>query len=354
MGTPLLAAAVLASVTRPSAYEHTRYLEAKRTVDDRALHRPTLDRLREELAACADPERPLRVVEVGCGTGAMLRRLLERDVLSGEVEYVGYDLRADVADRAVDEIAAWGERAGYEVTTGRVTGGDGLGNGGLGNDGRGDDETGNESPVEFERRARLESAAGDVVTVTVTAADAVERARETDAAFDLLVGCAVLDLLDLEEALAPLLGLVPGGLAYFPITFDGETFLRPRPADEGREAAVLDRYHATMDASDRPGGSRTGRELFGALPDAGATVLSGGASGWLVSPPYPGDEAYFCHHLVDGIEGAVTTALGPAGDLSRSAVAAWADERHAAIADGRLVYGAHNLGALARVGSDGD
>jgi hypothetical protein len=53
-------------VTTPSGY-----LLAKRTVDDRALHRGVFDRLRSEL-----PPRP-RILEIGAGAGTMVARALD-------------------------------------------------------------------------------------------------------------------------------------------------------------------------------------------------------------------------------------------------------------------------------------
>ncbi|MFC5136376.1 MULTISPECIES: class I SAM-dependent methyltransferase [Haloferacaceae] len=337
-------------MTRPSTYEHSRYLEAKRTVDDRALHRPTLDRLREALAVRSADARdaPLRVVEVGCGTGSMLRRLLEWGVLPDEVVYRGYDLREESVDRAVEELKAWAEGVKDAEGTGYALG-----------------EVRNDP--EATRTVRLDGPDGSSVTATFAAADAVEVARRTDAAYDLLVGCAFLDLVDIDRALDPLLGLVPDGFAYFPITYDGETFLVPSlegdgTVDEATERAVLDVYHATMDAPDRAGGSRTGRELFPALPAADAEVVAGGGSDWLVTPPYPGEEAYFLHHLVDGIEEAVGGALADGSPavadedtvdrLSPGMVGEWADARHCAITNGQLTFGAHNLDVLAHVESD--
>lgn len=326
-------------MTRPSTYEHAGYLEAKRTVDDRALHRPTLDRLREALASRPSP---LRVVEVGCGTGSMLRRLLSWEVLPGDVRYRGYDLREEAIDRAVEELTGWGDESGDAV-------------GGV------------HETADSTRTVRVGGPDGSSVTASFAAADAVDVARRTDAEYDLLVGCAFLDVVDLDRALDPLLEFVPGGLAYFPITFDGETFLAPSLGGDGTvdgatERAVLDVYHATMDAPDRPGGSRTGRELFEALPAAGCSIVAAGGSDWLVTPPYPDDEAYFLHHLVDGMEGAVRGAIAdgsgevveegaPVDQLSPATVSEWADRRHRAVADDRLTFGAHNLDVLARVES---
>ena len=326
-------------MTRPSTYTQTRYLEAKRTVDDRALHRPTLDSLRRALTGDSGP---IRIVEAGCGTGSMLRRLLAWDVLPDTVVYHGFDLDPAVVDSATTELLTWGEAAGYTVD--RVT-----------------------ATEEFETTAgevggatiALSANDGTTVRATFAVGDAVERGRQLDATYDLLVGCAVFDLLDLEDALEPLASLVPGGLVYAPITFDGETFFRSVATDgdapvvrRERERAVIAAYHETMDAPTRPGGSRAGRELLEAVPAAGCRVRAAGAAGWLVTPPYPGDEAYFLHHLIDGIESAVVDAQRTTGgttQLAREAVQTWADRRHRAVSAETLVYGAHNLDVLAAV-----
>ena len=48
------------------SYPYSRYLAAKRTVDDRALNRPVLDELRRLL-----PPGPPRVLEIGAGLGSL-------------------------------------------------------------------------------------------------------------------------------------------------------------------------------------------------------------------------------------------------------------------------------------------
>ena len=326
-------------MTRPSTYAQTRYLEAKRTVDDRALHRPTLDALRQALTKRSTP---IRIVEVGCGTGAMLRRLLRWEVLPEAVVYHGLDLDPGAVDSAATELVTWAEDAGFAVD--RANAPDGF-------------EAGSDG---FETTTvGLTADDGASVRATFAVGDAVDAARRLDATYDLLVGCAVFDLLDLEEALEPLLRLVPGGLVYAPITFDGETFFRPAAASDDApvvapemERAVIAAYHETMDAPSRPGGSRAGRELLEAFPAAGCRIRAAGAAGWLVTPPYPGDEAYFLHHLIDGIEAVVVDAQPPRDEpdpLSREAVTTWADRRHRAVSMSALVYGAHNLDVLAAV-----
>ena len=60
-----------------------RYLESKRSVDDRALSRRVRERLLADLPS--DP----RIVEAGCGTGVTVSRLLSWGIASGR--YLGVD-----------------------------------------------------------------------------------------------------------------------------------------------------------------------------------------------------------------------------------------------------------------------
>jgi hypothetical protein len=297
------------TAAEPASYSFQRYLAAKESVDDRALHRPTLDSLAAGLAG------PLELFEIGPGLGSMLRRLLAWDRLPATVRYVGVDARAANVTAARERTADWAAGAGWTVE-GAGTAADPL------------------RLADGDREATVEFATGD--------AFAALAGREP--APDLVVGCAVLDLFELDDALPALFdALAPGGLAYLPITFDGETVFRPVP-DADRERRVLDAYHGTMDAPDRAGGSRTGRALFDAVPAAGGRVVAAGGSDWVVTPPYPADEAYFCHHVIDTVEGAVAATETRAADE----VADWAHERHAAVAAGRLTYLTHQVDLLAR------
>ena len=298
-------------MSRPASYSLQRYLDAKRTVDDRALHRPTLDRLEGELDA-----EPLRVLEVGAGTGTMLRRLLAWDRLPDRVAYTGVDLRRDNVETARESTAAWGRERGYDVEEGR--------------------------PLRLVR--------GDErIAAAFTVDDAFSfAAREAgDREWDLLIGAAFLDLVEIEAGLGELFELAAdGGLCYFPLTFDGETAFEP-VSDPAFERRLVDAYHATMDAPTRPGGSRTGRRLFGVAAAAGGDVLSAGGADWVVHPrggEYPGDEAYFLHHVVDTVESAVG-----ADRVDQERLAEWADRRHDAVEATELTYVAHQLDLLCRV-----
>src|ERR1700747_621497 len=130
---------------------------------------------------------------------------------------------------------------------------------------------------------------------------------------DVLIANAVLDLVDVPAILPGLLRLlVPGGVYWFTINYDGESIFAPgHPHDD----QVLRAYHRDMDERvryGRPAGeSRTGRHLFHHLRAAGAPALAAGSSDWVVSAGpdgnYPGDEANFLRSILSPIQDALQT-----------------------------------------------
>jgi hypothetical protein len=151
----------------------------------------------------------------------------------------------------------------------------------------------------------------------------------------------VLDLTDLEPTLPRIwAALAPGAGYWFTINFDGETIFLPElPLD----ATVSSLYHGTMTADalgTRAGHPQTGRRLLLAIPASGGTVLAAGGSDWVVFPikhAYPGDEAYFLHHIIDTVRGALVEKLD-ARELED-----WVGARHAQVERAELVYIAHQL-----------
>lgn len=280
-----------------------RYLHAKRTVDDRAIDRRVLDRLREELSTSRSP---LRVLEVGAGVATMPTRLLERDVLPDRVRYTAVDRREANVAAARDHLRGWGfdEREDGEL---RDDGGD------------------------------------REVTVDLVAGDAFEVGGE----YDLLIAQAFLDLVDLDRALPRLFErLDSDGVFYFPITFDGGTVFAP---EDDLDERIVESYHRDMDERDSDTGSgahsRTGRRLFTRVPEAGGEVLAAAGSDWVVHPPYPADEAFFLRYILETIGG----ALADRRELEDDALREWVERRHEQVEREELTYVAHQLDVLGRV-----
>ncbi|GMR24388.1 MAG: class I SAM-dependent methyltransferase [Acidobacteriota bacterium] len=258
-------------------HEFAHYLEAKRTVDDRSLDRRVLERLRGELEGVDAPA----VVDVGAGIGTGLERLLDWNVVN-EFAYTAVE-----QDAALVEIA----------------------------------------------RARLHGRAQTGLVASTLADFASDNSNL--ARFDLVMAHAFLDIVDLAPAVKSLVALArPGGLLYFPITFDGETVFEPAHEDD---ETILSRYHASMDDV---GNGKTGRRLFHALSSEPVDVLEMGSSDWIVRPEsggYPNDEAFFLEFVIGMIE----RTVGKAAE-------GWASVRRRQIEERQLLYIAHQIDCLAR------
>jgi len=290
------------------SYAYTRYLAAKKTVDDRALNRSVLADLR-----CLMPAGAPRILEIGAGLGTMVARLLEWQVLrAGEYTLL------DVDRRLLQDSRAWldGWAADRGVRCEPLP--DGLLLGDL--------------------RVRLvEAELGSYLQ------DGAERQPS-----DVLIAHAFLDLVDVPAVLPGLFRLLdPGGVYWFTINFDGETVFQPEhPGDD----AVLGAYQQSMDDRVRygraAGESRTGRKLFHHLRAAGAPPLSSGSSDWVVHAgpdgAYPDDEAHFLDDILRTVTGAVDGRVDPA------LLADWTAVRRRHLAAGELLYIAHQLDFVGR------
>ena len=239
------------------AFDFTRYLASKRTVDDRALNRQVWQTLADAVVAELPPDRPLRVLEVGAGIGTMVERCVEWGLFTRSGSYKRSQ-GGGARTFAVDYTAIDSEESNIAVARLRL--------------------------------AHLISSEESGLRVRLQTANLYEFAarRENRHRFDLIVAHALLDLLHLPTALPILLQMVrPAGLFYFSINFDGATLFVPE-VDPGLDGRIEALYHRSMDTrmtDGQPSGdSRTGRRLFHALRENGAEVLAAGSSDWVVHP----------------------------------------------------------------------
>jgi SAM-dependent methyltransferase len=284
---------------------YARYLAAKTSVDDRALNRHVLAELRRLMPAGAP-----RVLEVGAGLGTMVARLMDWGVV-GTGEYILLDADRPLLDDSRRWLRDWAAARGLRSDVLP----DGLQVGDL--------------------RVRLEHA---------ELGRYLEAAHEGSA--DVLIANAVLDLVDVPAILPGLLRvLVPGGVYWFTINYDGESIFVPgHPHDD----QVMQAYHRDMDERVRygraAGDSRTGRRLFRYLRDAGAPALAAGSSDWVVSAGpdgnYPDDEAYFVRCILNTIQNALRSREDR---VEPADLADWLAVRGRQLAAGELVYLAHQL-----------
>jgi hypothetical protein len=312
---------VKTAMTDPSNYSFTRYLAAKKTVDDRALNQHVWQSLVNSLSPVT-PDEPLRVIEVGAGISTMIERFLERDVLN-KAAYTAIDAESQNVLEARRRLPLWARQNGYRVMEGR---GEQL------------------CLQRVEREVCIELEAIDVFDFI-----ARERGRRT---WDLLIAHAFLDVVHVPRLLPLLCSMLrDGGLLYLTIAFDGVTTLQPM-IDPRLDALVETLYHRTADErmiDGQPSGdSWTARHLFGHLHDVGAELLDAGSSDWVVfagQDGYVADEKYFLHFIIHSIH----AALEGHAHLDAKRFDDWIARRHAQIEEGVLVYITHQLDFLARV-----
>jgi SAM-dependent methyltransferase len=302
----------------PTTYSFTRYLAAKKSVDDRALNRYVWQGLVQTLPQVISGGA-VQVLEIGAGIGTMVERLVEWGLLQ-QATYTAIDADAETIAEHRRRLPTWMVEHGFhawEDTSARQC---------------------------FRRNGH------DIVVET----EAIDLQHFTERiqgrrAWDLLIAHAVLDLLDIPATLPSLLGLLrPGGLLYCSMIFDGATILQPE-IDPAGDAQIEALYHQTMDqrriADHLSGDSRSGRHVFAHLQALGADILAAGSSDWIIfagPQGYPGDTAYFLHFIIQTIG----TALRGHPQLDPGHLTEWISQRQAQIEAGSLVYIAHQLDIL--------
>ena len=194
----------------PMTFDYTRYLAAKTTVDDRALNRRVLAELRRLMPGDAP-----RILEVGAGLGTMVARLMDWGAL-GAGEYILLDADRQLLDSSRRWLRDWAAARGLRCDPLP----DGLQVGDL-----------RVRLVHAELGSYLEAGQG--------------------APADVLIASAVLDLVDVPAVLPGLLRLlVPGGVYWFTINYDGESIFAPgHPHDD----QIMRAYHRDMDERIRYG-----------------------------------------------------------------------------------------------------
>lgn len=283
-----------------------RYLASKRSVDDRALNRVVWDAM---IAAARDKSASLRDFPLARGDGP---RVLE---LGGGI--------GTMVDRVVEE--------------GRLLPGS---------------WTMIDAQPALIAKARQRLAHTAPFPLELLATDLDSYLASPFRPFDLVIANAFLDLLDPPRALPRMAGLCrPGGLFLFSITFDGLTVLEPE-IDRDLDTRIVELYHRTMDeriaGGERSGDSRCGRHLLTLLPRTGYRIMAAGSSDWIVHPrngEYPADESFFLSCILGFFE----ESLSARPELDRATLDRWLRARRTQLADGELVFMAHQLDVLASV-----
>ena len=301
------------------------YLEAKVEVDDASLHQKTFERFTSLLSTIDSP----RILDVGTGTGAMIRRLLGIQ-LKGDAIIQGLDTESTSLQRAKMLIGTQLRQTGGEIN----------------------EDEGQIVSIENELRKTIQFLKGDFLSKSI-------RESLITIPYHCITANAFMDLVPPNEAVHIVSDLlVPGGIFYTTINYDGITSLFPSYGDASFENELLSIYNDSMDKRERAGlpvgGSRTGSRIYNILIDRGFVIEGFGASDWSVFPwdgRYAGSEALLLRRIVQNIyrEAKEEGKKKSQRDQNREQLNRWLEDRMDRISTGELALVVHQTDLLSRM-----
>ena len=300
-------------------YSYTRYLSAKKSLDDRSLNKDVWNNLSKLLHQLSQ-KNTLYVLELGAGIGTMIERMLEHGLLN-DAYYSAIDINSNNVVEASSRLKNWAKSNGYEID------------------------------IIHDNLFKIMSNEKKITLnlEVIGLSEFIDR-KENYQKWDLLLAHAFLDLIDLPSSISSILELIkPNGFFYFTLNFDGLTIFEPK-INEKLEEQILTQYHKTMDeryiAGKPSGDSKTGRNLYYYLRKSAAEIIDIGSSDWIVFPKKEGyfaDEAYFLHYIINTIYEALRDSTLNKNDLEK-----WIEKRHMQIDQKELIYITHQLDYLGK------
>jgi len=310
------------------------YLEAKFALDSASLNAALYERFCALLLEKTDP----RVLDLGTGSGAMLRRILKLP-LRGEVRLSGLDQEEENLAAGLGGLERALTAGGYERQKSVPAAA----------------ERGMRPPL----RARKQ---GTSVQIELVRADLLaDRLIGRLGSRDCITAHAFMDLLPLKPALRVIRSLLtPEGIFYATLNYDGQTVLLPEYENPGVERWLLQNYNRSMERRRRrgrkTGGAQSGRRLYQALVEEDFRILGAGSSDWNLFPAsgrYTGAEQLFLGAVLSMIarEGLEARGEGRAAtgsrEIGRRPVIDWHRDRLQDVRRGRLCLIVHQLDVLA-------
>ena len=290
------------------------YLEAKFALDERSLNASVRGALLEELQGRGH----LTALDLGSGTGAMVRRLLRW--------FPGTDLSVTALDRNAELLATARLHIRNELQRAHFV-------------------------INEHASGLCAESIGRTVSVEFACCEIGEFDRPA-ASYDLVTTHAVADLL-VPVALCRRIErwLRPGGYWYASVNYDGGTFLFPSCDESDFERELLECYDRSMEArridGQPTGGARSGSRLVSALAASSWTTIAYGTSDWNLTPlrgVYRDCDSACLSAMLAFIHGE-----GEQGGLDPVHLARWTALRARQLVRGELGMIVHQLDLLARL-----
>ncbi|MEN8259386.1 MAG: class I SAM-dependent methyltransferase [Pseudomonadota bacterium] len=232
--------------------EFSDFLKAKYALDHRSLNRDVWEICNDSLSK----KQRLKVLDMGTGTGGMIKRLLECPIQSS-LTITALDKEVELLKIAQREIAALLTELGFEFTT-------------------------HDSQINAHLNARS-------IEISFVHAPLDKFDPSDEPAFGLITAHAFIDIVPLAATVTRIQNwLADDGIVYATLCYDGGTALFPPYENEVFETRLLTEYDASMENrfvdGQRIGGARSGRRLYGLLDAAGFDIAAYGSSDWNITP----------------------------------------------------------------------
>lgn len=291
------------------------YLDAKYPLDSRSLNRDVLENLKSAISA----KRHLRWLDLGTGTGAMLKRVIDMNPVAS-LNITGLDIDAGLLAAAAEQLTDCLQQNGFQI----------------------EDAGGGISAYREKQTVRIRFECASILDWSP---------NDTGAGFDLITAHAFMDIVPLQPVTCKIREyLETKGLFYTTLNYDGETALIPVYSNEKFEGKILQHYDQSMETRQieglSTGGAYSGRRLIGALSMVGFDISSYGSSDWNITPVntvYRDNDAFCLKSLLAMIyaEAAKEAAFNP------NKLATWHSERSHEIDSSTLGMIVHQLDILA-------
>ena len=295
------------------------YLNAKYSIDSKSINSDAESMFLTRLETRASP----RILDVGCGTGAVARRLVEFAGVVGDLRYIGLDSDSESVEAAYVHCTAWLGRNGFTIAQ------NGVGN------------ARSISAIAPGRSFELRFIRGDLFTPNPDI---------PTECFDVVTAHALLDILPLRSTVEILASyLKPDGMLYSAINYDGRTTFLPEYERTDFERLLLETYDRSMDDrcmnGEPVGGSRTGTLLYDVFERAGLSIIGCGSSDWSLFPfsgRFSKDERVLTQAIVEMIAEEGTRHES----IETSLLDSWYRRRIREVADDRLSLIVHQTDML--------
>jgi SAM-dependent methyltransferase len=250
------------------------YLDSKIRIDFQSMNRAVFRSFRARIEKFESP----RIMDVGTGTGLMIRKLLSLQ-LKGTAHLYGIDADAESIQRAAESLKGLLLARGYSVS--------------------GSDKT--YGAIANNSKLHLTFAQADFFSLD-------QAPNSKNKPLHCITANAFMDLVPLRQTVQRIRYLLgEKGIFYSTINYDGLTVLLPLPENKIFEDRLLEVYHQSMDnrktdhLSALTGGSRTGRTLYGVLEEYGFSIINFGCSDWQVisrKGKYRAQSRYFLKSII--------------------------------------------------------